>query len=267
MESVANEAAKVVSGTSGSHTHSSGKKVSEERPGMDLESLGPRDDCFVFEAYPMVRKLFIRRVYAILVGQLLLTSLIVFCVRAYTDNSREVLAENEGLLGTLLWPSIIGIFLSLFGLHAVAKKYPTNLILLGVFTVCESNLLAVGLVGISTELLLQAVLTTATVFIGLVLYTLESKQDFSFLGAFLFSALWIMIFGSFLQWIWPFPSWMEVAYAWGGALLYCGFIIFDTWRLHFVLRADEYIFAAINLYLDILNLFMYVLRILASRKD
>jgi len=230
---------------------------------VDIESLGPKDDCFVFEAYPMVRKLFIRRVYGILLAQLLVTGAIVYLVRAYFNNDQE--AAMESAFSGVLLPSVVGIFASMFALNVFAKSYPTNLVLLLAFTVCESNVLAFGLTGVPTGLLMQSVFTTATVFIGLVLYTLESKQDFSFLGAFLFSMIWIMIFGSLLQWLWPFPTWMEVFYSWVGALMYCGFIIFDTWRLHFVLKADEYIYAAVSLYLDVLNLFLYILRILSSR--
>ena len=48
-----------------------------------------------------------------------------------------------------------------------------------------------------------------------------------------------------------------------GAMLFSLFIIYDTHMLMRRLSAEEYIFAAINLYLDILNLFLHILRILS----
>lgn len=51
-----------------------------------------------------------------------------------------------------------------------------------------------------------------------------------------------------------------------GAILFCVFIVVDTHLLMSKLSPEEYILAAINLYLDILNLFLYILRILGERK-
>lgn len=54
----------------------------------------------------------------------------------------------------------------------------------------------------------------------------------------------------------------------GGALLFCGFIIFDTHMIMHKLSTEEYIMASVNLYLDFINLFLYVLRLLqAARKN
>ena len=61
---------------------------------------------------------------------------------------------------------------------------------------------------------------------------------------------------------------LEFVLSIGGALLFCGFIIFDTHMIMHKLSPEEYILASINLYLDFINLFIYILRILqAARKD
>lgn len=61
---------------------------------------------------------------------------------------------------------------------------------------------------------------------------------------------------------------LEFVLSIGGALLFCGFIIFDTHIIMHKLSTEEYILASINLYLDFINLFIYILRILqAARKD
>lgn len=54
----------------------------------------------------------------------------------------------------------------------------------------------------------------------------------------------------------------EIALSLGGALLFCVFIIVDTQMIMQTLSAEEYILATINLYMDIINLFIYILRIL-----
>ena len=49
-----------------------------------------------------------------------------------------------------------------------------------------------------------------------------------------------------------------------GALLFCRFIIYDTHSLMHRLSPEEYVLAAINLYLDIINLFLHLLRVLEA---
>jgi len=57
---------------------------------------------------------------------------------------------------------------------------------------------------------------------------------------------------------------VELVFAAAGALLFCGFIIYDTHLLMHKLSPEEYILAAINLYLDIINLFLHLLRLLEA---
>ena len=58
----------------------------------------------------------------------------------------------------------------------------------------------------------------------------------------------------------------ELVYAIAGALLFSAFIVFDTHMLMHKLSPEEYILASINLYLDMINLFIEILRILNSMK-
>ena len=59
----------------------------------------------------------------------------------------------------------------------------------------------------------------------------------------------------------------DKAIAVGGALLFALFIIFDTHMMMTKLSPEEYIMAAINLYLDIINLFLHILRLLGERRN
>ena len=53
---------------------------------------------------------------------------------------------------------------------------------------------------------------------------------------------------------------------WQGAVMFSGFLVVDTQKIMKKLSTDEYIMASIDLYLDILNLFLYILRILNESK-
>ena len=59
----------------------------------------------------------------------------------------------------------------------------------------------------------------------------------------------------------------------GGCLLFSCYIVYDTQLIvggqhkKHQFGVDDYVFAALNIYLDIINLFVYLLRLLNSRRD
>lgn len=84
-----------------------------------------------------------------------------------------------------------------FSISLTQRSYPTNYYLLTVFTLSMSYM--VGTVTAMYEemgagdLVVEALFITATVFIVLTIFTLQSKWDFSFMGAGLGMCLWIML--------------------------------------------------------------------------
>merc|ERR1712070_812314 len=148
------------------------------------------------------------------------------------------------------------------------KNHPWNLVLLGAFTAVMS--INVGLVcAIVTSIglgvcVLQALIITAALVAGLTIYTFTSKRDFSFLGAILFPVLFAFVIVGFLMAFFPSlnSGVLGLMYSGFGALLFCVYIVYDTHRIAETLEIDDYVEGAIQLYLDIINLFLYILDIL-----
>jgi hypothetical protein len=65
----------------------------------------------------------------------------------------------------------------------------------------------------------------------------------------------------------PFSSGLQIAYASLIAVVFCGYIIFDTHQILHRCSPEEYVLASVDLYLDLLNLFLAILRILNSSRD
>mmetsp|Transcript_17522 Transcript_17522/g.44096 ORF Transcript_17522/g.44096 Transcript_17522/m.44096 type:complete len:112 (-) Transcript_17522:81-416(-) len=111
----------------------------------------------------------------------------------------------------------------------------------------------------------MATFITAGLFLALTVFTFQSKWDFSFLGAGLFAAVWVlMLWGIIMACFGGSPA-MQYWYCLLGAVLFSLYVVFDTWMLTKVYGPDDYIAASISLYLDILNLFLMVLNLL--RRD
>lgn len=71
-----------------------------------------------------------------------------------------------------------------------------------------------------------------------------------------------MILFGFVAMFIPFNSTMEIIYGVLGALVFSGYILVDTQLVMRHYHVEEEIAASISLYLDVLNLFMSILRIL-----
>lgn len=98
------------------------------------------------------------------------------------------------------------------------------------------------------DLVIEAVFITATVFIVLTIFTLQSKWDFSFMGAGLGMCLWIMILWGFFSMIFGFQT--GSVYALLGSILFSCYIIYDTYLIAERLDPEDYIVAAIELYVS-----------------
>ena len=75
-----------------------------------------------------------------------------------------------------------------------------------------------------------------------------------------FCAAFVAIFGAIFGA--TFGGVGHTVFALIGALLFCGFILYDTSNLLHLYGPDDYVEASIALYLDIINLFLYLLEIL-----
>jgi modulator of FtsH protease len=102
-------------------------------------------------------------------------------------------------------------------------------------------------------------------FTGLTSYAMLSKRDFSFLGGFLSMGLWVLIGASLLS-LFVGGNAFGLAIASVGVLLFGGFILYDTSRILRDPTNRDPVGAAIGLYLNFLNLFLFLLRILGSSR-
>ena len=51
-----------------------------------------------------------------------------------------------------------------------------------------------------------------------------------------------------------------------GVLLFSGLLVFDTWRMRNLFGPDDYVMAAVSIYLDLLNMFIFILSLLSGNR-
>lgn len=110
-----------------------------------------------------------------------------------------------------------------------------------------------------------SLVATGAAFLGLSAYVHISKKDFAFLSGFLFVGLIGLLVVGLVGMFFSIPG-LQLVMAYVSVLVFGGYILFDTSNI-LAGRETNYISATISLYLDILNMFLAILRIVSGSRD
>ncbi|KAI1449104.1 hypothetical protein ABKA04_007394 [Annulohypoxylon sp. FPYF3050] len=216
----------------------------------------------VAEATVEIRNQFIRKVYTILTAQLLATAA-VSGISFWSASYKTWIQSHPGLV----WASLAGSLVFMLLTYWKRKSYPTNLLFLSIFTLMEAYSVSVIVSLYDTSIVLNAVVLTGGIFVFLTLFACQTKYDFTSWMPYLFGALWGLVLFGFMAAFLPYSSTGELIYGGLAALVFSGYILVDTQLVMRKHHVEEEIAAAISLYLDILNLFLAILRILNSQSN
>ncbi len=116
--------------------------------------------------------------------------------------------------------------------------------------------------------------STAVAFLSLSLYGYTTKKDLSGLGTFLIMGVVGLIVASLLN-LWFRSGTFSLVISAIGVLLFAGLTAYDTQRtksLYYQVAGTEYegkvvVMSALSLYLDFINMFMFILRLFGSSRD
>eukprot|EP00927_Polykrikos_kofoidii_P053317 TRINITY_DN4769_c0_g1_i1.p1 TRINITY_DN4769_c0_g1~~TRINITY_DN4769_c0_g1_i1.p1 ORF type:complete len:250 (-),score=30.89 TRINITY_DN4769_c0_g1_i1:84-833(-) len=216
---------------------------------------------------PSVRSDFIRKVYSILSAQLLVTTAIVCPFFIYVN--QEWVLDNIAIFwgaNALSLAMICGVSCCCTDM---LRKFPMNFIFLTVFAVAWGVILGFVTSLYTLESVGLAAGMTAAIFIGLTIYACTTKTDFTGLGPYLYGALLCLMLFGLVTFFVNSDIWQKV-YAGLGALLFCFYIIYDTQLIvggnhSREFSVDDYCLAALTLYIDIINLFLYLLELFGQR--
>ena len=214
---------------------------------------------------------FVRKVYSILAVQLTITTLFIVLSQV-SEPVNHFMIYSPGLSITCAVLSIVTCFMIVccFG-----RKHPTNLILLLIFTICESYMVA-GLTAIYKDVgqgdaVMLAGLSTALVTIALTVYAMKTKVKMEIFMAMAF-VLYIAVFPICIVGLFVFTRGMYIFYCVIGLIFYSLFLIIDTMFIvggksmsNAKCSLDDYVVGAMMLYLDILMIFIYLLKIFGAR--
>ncbi len=164
------------------------------------------------------------------------------------------------------WYSMAAVFIPLFVAQGARKQFPLNIAMVLLFAFAMGVLIGPSMFyygRMEPRVITQAAGITVGAFGILTLYAFVSRRDFSAWGSFFIVGLWVLIATSVLNIFFGNAS-SSLWLAGGTVLIFSGLLVFDTWRLRNVYGPEEYVVAALRIYLDLLNMFLAILRILGG---
>lgn len=213
-----------------------------------------------------IRNALVRKIYLLLTLQLALTA--ALCAVFYTVPSIRQWVQSSPWM--LILTTVL-TFVFLIPLMFLRRRHPWNLLLLSMFTLCLAYTVGLATSFYSAVAIGEAFAITAGIFLALTAYTVWSKRDFSGWAPFLYATLWVVVMASFvhllLNWVFGvYSSVADTAIAAVSAALFSAYIIFDTFMILNRLSPEEYIVGVVELYLDIINLFLAILRLVGAAR-
>ena len=223
------------------------------------------------ESIPTVEADFMQKVYLWMTFALTLTGFV-----AYRTTQSEFLLElifnsSFGFIGLILVELALVIWIS-SGIQRMSSNMAIGLFLL--YSVLNGMTLSVLLIVYTGASVASTFFITAGMFGAMSIYGYTTKQDLSSWGNLLFMALFGIILASFVN-IFLQSSGLYWLISYIGVLVFVGLTAYDTQKIKKlaaqVIVESEVgrkvaILGALTLYLDFINMFIFMLRILGNRR-
>lgn len=208
---------------------------------------------------------YLKQTYSYFLGGLLVSSLAT--VLTLTNQVLASVVSGGWLVAIIL------MFGSIFWAQATARSGNTRMALLSFYVATFiMGMFVAPAVGFSIAregglwVVNQALFTTTLTFGALTAYVFITGKNFSFMGGFLVMGL-VAVIGASLLNLFLQTSALSLAISAAAALLFSGFILYDTSRILHHWRQIPPTMAALSLFLDFINLFLALLRIFSGNRD
>jgi len=154
--------------------------------------------------------------------------------------------------------------------QTLSRKVPLNYILLGIFTFAESYCVGFMAAQYDKETVLMAIYLTGAVVAALAFYALQSKTEITYFGGLtVLLSLGVLVL-TFFSWMTRFHIFDSLIFA-GASVLSGLYFIYDIKLMmgkdRFKLSLDDYIKGAMHLYMDVIRIFINILKMMSKKAE
>tara|TARA_B110000908_G_C10107835_1_gene381600 strand:- start:3 stop:725 length:723 start_codon:yes stop_codon:yes gene_type:complete len=217
-----------------------------------------------------VTKNFVANVFSWMTIGLLLTAFV-----AWYSASTGIYLQLVGSGGIMRWVILLAPFGFIIAMNAGLQKYSATTLTTMFLAFSATMGLSLGSVFLMYSIgsISQVFVITAGTFAVMAFAGYTTSMDLSKFGSLLFMALIGIIIASIVNWFMQ-SGMMDFIISIAGVLVFTGLVAYDTQRIKRIGAGVEYgtagatklaILAAVSLYLNFINLFLFLLRLLGGR--
>ena len=182
------------------------------------------------------------------------------------------------LVGSGLWMCIIAELVLVIALSASIRKLSVGVacLMFAVYAAVNGLTMSVVLIAYEIALVQRVFFITAAMFGGLAVFGTVTRSDLSQIGAICGMALWGLIVAAVVN-IFFHSSGFDWIVSFAGVLIFSGLTMWDAQKIKLLAQGEgamdaetrhkAALMGALELYLDFINLFIYLLRILGRSRD
>lgn len=213
-----------------------------------------------------------RNVYTWMACGLAMTALTAMIV-GRNENWVYTLATSGMYWGLLIAEVVLVIFLSA---RINKMSFATAGLMFAAYAILNGVTMSIIMLAYTAESIAQAFFVTAGTFGGMSLVGFFIKKDLSAMGRTLMMALIGLIIATIVNIFWQ-NSMMASILNYAGVIIFVGLTAYDTQKIKVMLQQAQYagisdqtnklaLMGSLTLYLDFINLFLYILRLFGNRK-
>lgn len=195
---------------------------------------------------------------------------------AYYVSGNYSLMETIIMNQAVFWILIIAEFGLVIGLSAAINKlsFPVAAIMFAAYSIINGMLLSVIFVAYTTSSIATTFFVTAGTFAAMAVVGTVTKTDLTKLGSILLMALIGIIIATVVN-LFLHNETMDIVISGIGVLVFTGLTAYDAQKIKLMAEQAEEVndstqkiavLGALSLYLDFINIFLYLLRFLGDRK-
>ena len=205
------------------------------------------------------------------------------CGLAMTALTAMIVGRNENWVYTLAtsgmyWGLLIAEVVLVIFLSARINKlsFATAGLMFAAYAILNGVTMSIIMLAYTAESIAQAFFVTAGTFGGMSLVGFFIKKDLSAMGRTLMMALIGLIIATIVNIFWQ-NSMMASILNYAGVIIFVALTAYDTQKIKVMLQQAQYagisdqtnklaLMGSLTLYLDFINLFLYILRLFGNRK-
>lgn len=214
-----------------------------------------------------LRKKFVRK--TLFTFSLSLFTTLGFCIGFKNIPTIDTFIKSE--LGEALY--ILSVSTTFFTMFVclccedLLRKSPSKYIIYSLFVLAVSYSLGITSLYIRSDILYISIIITTGTTTSLILYSFIATTDFTEYYTYVVAIFMCLIFIGIVN-IFFNNTIIQIIISGGGALVFACFIVFDMQmilgqkHIKYKYSIDDFILAAMSLYLDVINMFLYIIQFL-----